>query len=638
MKSKMLDELEQEVINNLEQDTGENISLDVQVDILFEILKKLLKDSIIRSRIVKFKLQKYIESDDICERLYAINKIASNGEGVQIIPTENNAMQVLKETSDLIVDMLARRYVENNIEKEVEKFLIDKQEKYIEEIKLSVIKKQKGSENTKTLKKYEELEKLDSKKLNNDIQYLLRPNSFSQIIGQERAIKSLLSKIASPYPQHIILYGPPGVGKTSAARLALEEVKKLKYTPFEHEAKFIEVDGATLRWDPREITNPLLGSVHDPIYQGSKRDLAETGIPEPKVGLVTKAHGGVLFIDEIGELDNMLQNKLLKVLEDKRVEFSSSYYDPDDENIPKYIKYLFEKGAPADFVLIGATTREPSEINPALRSRCAEVFFEPLSSKDIEDIVKSAAKKLNVELEDEVPGIISRYTIEGRKAVNILSDVYGYALYNTKGENKDNLKITTKDLQEIISINRLSPYDTLKDKEELQVGHIYGLGVSGYIGSTIEIEAAVFKSRDKGKGTIRFNETAGSMAKDSVFNAASVIRKITNKDIHDYDIHVNVIGGGKIDGPSAGTAITMCIISALLNKPLKQDIAITGEISLKGNVKPVGGIFEKIYGARRKGIKTVIIPKDNLKDAPVDLKDIEIIAVDNIEELNNIVF
>ncbi|WP_050606309.1 Lon family ATP-dependent protease [Clostridium niameyense] len=638
MKSKMLDELEQEVINNLEQDTVENISLDVQVDILFEILKKLLKDSIIRSRIVKFKLQKYIDSDDICERLYAINRIASNGEGVQIIPTENNATQVLKETSDLIVDMLARRYVENNIEKEVEKFLIDKQEKYIEEIKLSVIKKQKGSENTKTLNKYEELEKLDSKKLNNDIQYLLRPNSFSQIIGQERAIKSLLSKISSPYPQHIILYGPPGVGKTSAARLALEEVKKLKYTPFEDEAKFIEVDGATLRWDPREITNPLLGSVHDPIYQGSKRDLAETGIPEPKVGLVTKAHGGVLFIDEIGELDDMLQNKLLKVLEDKRVEFSSSYYDPDDENIPKYIKYLFEKGAPADFVLIGATTREPSEINPALRSRCTEVFFEPLSSKDIENIVENAAEKLNVELEDEVPNIISRYTIEGRKAVNILSDVYGYALYNAKGENKDNLKISTKDLQEIISINRLSPYDTLKDKEELQVGHIYGLGVSGYIGSTIEIESVVFKSRDKGKGTIRFNETAGSMAKDSVFNAASVIRKITNKDIYDYDIHVNVIGGGKIDGPSAGTAITMCIISSLLNKPLKQDIAITGEISLKGNVKPVGGIFEKIYGARRKGIKTVIIPKDNLKDAPVDLKDIEIIAVDNIEELNNIVF
>jgi len=93
------------------------------------------------------------------------------------------------------------------------------------------------------------------------------------------------------------------------------------------------------------VTNPLLGSVHDPIYQGAKRDLADSAVPEPKLGLVTEAHGGILFIDEIGELDLLLQNKLLKVLEDKRVRFDSSYYDPSDPNVPKYIKKLFEEGA-----------------------------------------------------------------------------------------------------------------------------------------------------------------------------------------------------------------------------------------------------------------------------------------------------
>ena len=441
----------------------------------------------------------------------------------------------------------------------------------------------------------------------------------------------------SPYPQHIILYGPPGVGKTSAARLALEAAKKLKFTPFDEDSRFVEVDGTTLRWDPREITNPLLGSVHDPIYQGSKRDLAEVGIPEPKTGLVTEAHGGVLFIDEIGELDDILQNKLLKVLEDKRVEFSSSYYDPDDENIPEYIRYLFEKGAPADFVLIGATTKDPSQINPALRSRCTEVYFEPLSSNDIKGIVDNASEKLHVGLEDGVGELISQYTIEGRKAVNILADAYGYSLFNKDGDETNN-EITLKDVEEVISIGRYLPFERIDSLDKYEVGHVYGLGVSGFLGSTIEIESTVFKAKKKGHGTIKFNDTAGSMAKDSVFNAASVIRKITDIDINDYDIHVNVIGGGKIDGPSAGAAITICIISALTERPIRQDVAITGEISLRGNIKPVGGIFEKIYGARRKGIKLVAIPKDNEKEVPLGLEDIEVKSISHIEELMEIVF
>ena len=587
--------------------------IDRRIDALFSLLVDYYGSDKLVIKAGKMDALQYIRSPKRGERVLALQRIIHDNPTIKDIPADEEIADILDILTEHFSDILARRSIEDDLEKKVAERLEENHQDYVKDIKMQILKEDKKTvESPLEKKKLEQLEELEKIHLTQSVMELLRPASTDEIVGQTRAVHSLLAKLSSPYPQHLILYGPPGVGKTTAARLVLEEAKKRKVSPFAPEAPFVETDGTTLRWDPRDMTNPLLGSVHDPIYQGARKDLADVGIPEPKPGLVTDAHGGILFIDEIGEMDLMLQNKLLKVLEDKRAFFESAYYDPTDEKIPPYIKKLFDEGAPADFVLIGATTREASHINPALRSRCAEIYFEPLTPANIQEIVSNAAKKLSAKLGDGVPELISEYTIEGRKAINILADAYSLALER----EADDIIIEKADIYKVAQVSRLSPYVTKKASHRMEVGHIFGLGVSGFLGSVIEIEAIAFKAREEGKGTVRFNETAGSMAKDSVFNAASVVRMLTGKDMHDYDIHINVIGGGNIDGPSAGTAILAAIISAITKRPIRQDTAVTGEISLQGKVRPVGGVFEKAYGAKQAGIEILIIPKENEKDIP----------------------
>lgn len=630
--------------------------LDRKIDMIFTLLVDYYGSDKLVIKAGKMDALHLVRSPEKGERVLALQKIIFENPTLTKPPAEKEIPAILDTLTEKMSDILARRSLEADLEQKVADRLEENHQDYVQDIRRQVLQEEKAGETPMEQQKRQKLEAMDQISLTQSVMELLRPKTLTDIVGQERAVASLLAKLSSPYPQHLILYGPPGVGKTTAARLVLEAAKKRKLSPFGPEAPFVETDGTTLRWDPRDLTNPLLGSVHDPIYQGARRDLADTGVPEPKPGLVTDAHGGILFIDEIGEMDTTLQNKLLKVLEDKRAFFESAYYDPTDEKVPAYIRKLFEEGAPADFVLIGATTRDASSINPALRSRCAEIYFEPLTPEHIQTIVNNAVQRLNAQLAEGTAALISEYTIEGRKAINILADAYSLALERyeqdavpdlpDEAEEKDNstskneeqktnlpmVLITKEDIYKVAQVSRLSPYVTKKASDKCQVGHVFGLGVAGYLGSVIEIEAIAFPAHEKGKGTVRFNETAGSMAKDSVFNAASVVRKLTGQDIHDYDLHINVIGGGNIDGPSAGTAILTAIISAITDKAIRQDTAITGEISLQGKVRPVGGVFEKAYGARQAGISRLIIPQENAKDIPAHHLGLEIYPVDTAQE------
>ncbi|MBQ1274154.1 MAG: ATP-dependent protease LonB [Cellulosilyticum sp.] len=503
----------------------------------------------------------------------------------------------------------------------------------------------KGQSNSKSniykdsLKRSEELEDLRKVSLTKPLSEKVRPQCEEDIIGQEAGMKALKIALCGPSPQHILIYGSPGVGKTAAARIALEIAKNSPGTPFKRNAKFIEIDATTLRFDERSIADPLIGSVHDPIYQGAGA-YGQAGVPQPKPGAVTKAHGGVLFIDEIGELHSVQMNKLLKVLEDRKVFLESSYYSVHDENIPHDIHDIFKNGLPADFRLIGATTRSPEDIPPALRSRCIEIFFDDLKEKDIMKIVDSVSKKEEIDIEETARELISSYAINGRDAVNMLQTAYSLA------HMEGRWSITKPDIEWVIQTGhymaRPSKMVDLKDG----IGRINGLGVLGNgQGMVLTIEAIakeVGKEEAKVKvsGIVEEEEMHGkhsttkrkSMAVNSVENVLTLLKIRYNVNTDKYLLHINYTSGIPIDGPSAGTAMFCVLYSALFNQVIPGDIAMTGELSIRGKVCPVGGVYEKVLAAKEAGVKKVFIPKANMQDILKNI-DIEIVPVEDIDEI-----
>lgn len=507
----------------------------------------------------------------------------------------------------------------------------------------NLLRQQQGSKSAvdrESRKEMDRLNRLKSISLTEPLSEVTRPRDFREIIGQDDGLKALRAALCGPNPQHVIVYGPPGVGKTAAARVVLEEAKANPLSPFRQDAVFVEVDATTARFDERGIADPLMGSVHDPIYQGAG-PLGVAGIPQPKPGAVTKAHGGVLFIDEIGELHPTQLNKLLKVLEDRKVFLDSAYYSSEDPNIPAHIHEIFENGLPADFRLIGATTRMSSELPPALRSRCLEVYFRNLSSEEIGVIASNAASKIHYPMSLEALEEIKRFASNGRDAVNIVQIAAGVVT----GEGRKSIE--RADVEWVLSCGQYAPRPQSHVRKEPTVGVVNGLAMYGpNMGTVIEVEAtAIPVEPNQGKTQVtgvmeeeEFGRQGRTMrrrsqARCSVDNVLTVLKSCLGLRPQDYDIHINFPGGIPVDGPSAGISMVTAVASALTNRPVTSLVAMTGEVTIHGLVKPVGGVVPKVRAALESGITKVLIPADNWQEIFETLEGVEVVPVEKITDV-----
>ena len=489
-----------------------------------------------------------------------------------------------------------------------------------------------------------EMEKLDAMRqvgLTEPLTEQTRPKSLGEIVGQERGIRALRAALCGPNPQHIIIYGPPGVGKTAAARLVLEEAKGRRNSPFSPNAKFVEVDATTLQFDERSIADPLLGSVHDPIYQGAGA-FGQMGIPRPQPGAVSEANGGVLFIDEIGELHPIQMNRLLKVLEDRVAKFQSSYYSRENKRIPPYIHEIFQKGLPADFRLIGATTRNPSELPAALRSRCTEIFFDGLRPEAVEQIAADSMERVGLQYEDGLCGKIALYAGGGRDTVRLVQSLASLA--EMKGRNW----VGSADLEWVAEAGHYQPYPRQKVTAVPRVGVVNGLAVTGGMGGAVlTVEVKMLKS------TAPYLQVTGIVEEEEIRSPHGVSKRKSNArssaenvltvlegygfDRSQYAVHINFPGGMPVDGPSAGTAMFLAAYSAFTGAAVPGDVALTGEISLTGKILPVGGVTEKLQAAEEAGVTRAYIPKANWQGRYERL-GLEAVPVEEISELLEMVF
>ncbi len=403
----------------------------------------------------------------------------------------------------------------------------------------------------------------------------------------------------------------------------------------------------------------LLGDVrHDPFQSGGLETPAHDRVES---GAIHKAHKGVLFIDEINTLRIESQQNLLTALQEREFAITGQ----SERSSGAMVK---TDPVPCDFIMIAAGNLDAIKgMHPALRSRIKGYGYEVYMSDTIPDTPENRQKLVRfvaqeVVRDGKIPHF-DRSAIEeiirearrraGRKGhltlklrdlgglVRVAGDIaHGEKAELTSAQHVLKAKSIARSVEQQLAnqyLERRKDYK-LYVKDGAQIGRVNGLAVMGDdSGIVLPIIAEVAPTQSKSEGHIIATGMLKNIAKEAVQNVSALIKKTTGKDISSMDVHIQFVGTYEgVEGDSASISIATAVLSAIQGIPVDQSVAMTGSLSVRGDVLPVGGVTYKIEAAARAGIKTVIIPKSNLGDVLIEdeYKDVvRIIPVTDIEEV-----
>ena len=436
---------------------------------------------------------------------------------------------------------------------------------------------------------------------------------------KDRILEYLAVKILNKRnPQSILcLVGPPGVGKTSLAKSIATALNK----NFVKESLGGVSDEAEIRGHRRTYIGALPGR----ILQAMAR---------------AKTNNPVFLLDEIDKLSSDYKgdptSALLEVLDPEQNRFFSDHY----AEVPFDLSHVF-------FI---CTANYIGNIPAPLRDRMEIVELSSYTEFEKFEIAKRylVPKQMNLlgvneeqfKLEDDaIFSIIQNYTRETgvRELERIIGSIIRKVIKKILMENVKFVDVKKEDLEDLLGKHKF--FNNTIDEND-QVGVVTGLAYTAYGGDTLEVEVTYYK----GSGKLVLTGQLGDVMRESAQAALSFVKtnavkfKIDEAIFENNDIHIHVPEGAiPKDGPSAGVTITTAIVSALSNRKVHHDLGMTGEITLRGRVLPIGGLREKSIAACRSGLKTILIPNENVKDldeVPNSVKEtLKIIPVKKIDEV-----